>query len=205
MKVLFGPGTHAWRGVAKEYGRWYASDSPFSAYLTARGIAIDGHGNGEPFRWSSDVGGLNPFSSHDDLVWDAAGWNLLAHCRCRKLEPVNIISHSHFIQVVIHAMSHGLTVNRLVDIAGPVRKRQRALAEQAIADGRITGAWVHLRPGKDPIRRLGEFFDGQVRTSLPPAVIVNVKEANHGDIVRTPKYFQLVPLNLGLGADSSED
>ena len=190
--VILVPGTHAWRGDGRV--DWYNS-AQFLAHLTAHGYEpLDPR---RPFVWSTDLGGV-PFRGL--AVWKAAGLNLYAYAvppRCpeRRVPAAEtvVISHSHGLQVALCAAAEGLKIDTLVDVCGPVRMDLRGTAGQARPNIR---RWVHVHAGRrDRWQWFGTLFDGYlgvVREHPLADQNVAVPEADHGQVLRDPRYFHVV-------------
>ena len=188
------PGTRSWDGTKTD---WYSPGSLFVSYLASLDIAL--LDTDHPFVWSTDLGGIG-FGKNDLLVWRAAGVNLYQYlipprCSDRRVSPDDtlIITHSHGLQVALYAAAYGLKIHTLIDVAGPVRKDMMDTAEHARHNIRH---WVHIHAGpKDRWQWLGELFDGNigiVRQHPLANVNLEIKDANHGDALRNPKFFPLI-------------
>ena len=197
-RVVLVAGTHSWRG--KKTSDWHVKDSLFCNYLQSIGVAVVGHKvGGRPFVWSTNLGGLNPFSKGDLLVWEAAGHSLYSYivpplAPKMRIPPEHtvIVSHSHGLQVVLYAASLGLQIDTLIDVAGPVRGDMMPVAEQARPHIR---RWHHVHAGRrDKWQLGGQFLDGVLGfvREHPLAQNVAIKDANHGDVLRTMRYFGVV-------------
>lgn len=194
MHIVLVPGTKAWNGEKID---WYSPGSLFVTYLASKGISLLDPDH--PFVWSTDIGGIG-FGKGDQLVWKAAGVNLYQYlipprCQDRRVPPNDtiVLSHSHGLQVVLFAAAHGLKIKTFVDVAGPVR---HDMMETARVARRNIRHWVHIHAGpKDYWQWLGELFDGKigiVRQHELADVNLEIKDANHGDALRNPKFFPLV-------------
>lgn len=189
--VILVPGTHAWDGVKED---WYSPGSLFVEYLRSIGYEpID-----PPFIWDTEVGGIG----FGDVLrgWRANGINLLRfvvppRCPDRRILPSEtiVISHSHGLQVVLWAAARGLLIDTFVDVAGPVREDMMPAARDARPNIR---RWVHIHAGrKDKWQWLGAMFDGNFGiVRQHPLADRNVREpqADHGDVLRTPRFFHHV-------------
>ena len=201
MQLIAVPGTHAWRGPDGA-GDWYHPGSPVLAYLASIpppgtiALADPAH----PFVWSTDLGGALPFTDTDLAVWLAAGENLYQYgaqprCEQQRLPPEEtvILSHSHGLQPVLVAAAKGLQIHTFVDVAGPVRKDMRAIAEAARPQIR---RWVHIHAGhRDRMQWLGELWDGHlgvVREHPLADENVSVPQADHSEVLRLPQYFPVI-------------
>lgn len=147
------------------------------------------------FPWSSVVGGVG-FGSDDLRVWRANGLHLRDFARLHSKEPVDIISHSHGLQVVLCAAAVGLEIDRLIDCSGPYR-RDLALIIGA-ARPRIR-RWTHFRGDwwRDHMAGLGGWFDSwkpwtwfrNPRNHPNADENTHIKGGDHG-YVREPSYLR---------------
>lgn len=201
MNLILIPGTHAWD--TDNTSEWYHPDSLFVQSLEDHGhILLDDE---RPFVWSTGIGGVG-FGKGDLAVWHAAGINLYAYvvpprCPERRVSPDQtiIISHSHGLQVVLYAAAEGLKIDTFIDVSGPVRKDMLSTARLARPNIR---RWIHIHSGgKDNMQWLGELFDGHlgvVRKHPLADHNIEVKAANHGDVLRDPAYFGIIHGALSL-------
>jgi hypothetical protein len=189
-------GTHDWRNDDRV--RWYTKGSPFVTFLEAQGVPCVFTPEGQAFAWSSDLGGVG-FGEGDQAVWAAAGRNLFWYCvppRCPQYQippaELNLITHSHGLQVALFAAAEGLKINTLIDVAGPERKDMREIAAKARQN--IT-YWRHIHSdASDKWLWLGGLFDGRFGISMKHSLAdVNdfVPGVGHSDLLRDPKRFPL--------------
>jgi hypothetical protein len=198
LEVLLVPGTYSWRGSSGP-GDWWTVGSPFRKFLSSAGIRIVGEGHQE-YVWSTNLGGINPFSKSDLVVWEAAGRSLFSYlvpprCPEKSIPPdeVVLLTHSHGLQVALYAASAGLKVRHLIDVSGPVRKDLRAVAEAARPN---IQKWTHLHCQKhDKLQFLGELFDGHFGVKLQHPLADENKffpSNSHTYPLRTPEYFPVL-------------
>lgn len=194
VRVLLIAGTWNWR--ADDTYRWYDTDGIFVAHLRERGVEVIGAD--APFVWSTDLGGIG-LGDGDLVTWKAAGMNLLHYCvpplcpdKQIPSDELNIICHSHGLQVVLAACAKGLKVNRLVDVCGPFRYDMAEIAQRAHLN---IGHWTHFHAGvKDRWAWRGGLFDSRNplkwfhnRRDHPEAdVNIDVPDVGHTDIVKRP-------------------
>ena len=141
-----------------------------------------------------------PFTDTDLAVWLAAGENLYQYgaqprCEQQRIPPEEtvILSHSHGLQPVLVAAAKRLQIHTFVDVAGPVRKDMRAIAEAARPQ---IQRWVHIHAGhRDRMQWLGELCDGHlgvVREHPLADENVSVPQADHSEVRRRPQYFPVI-------------
>ncbi len=191
--VVLVPGTHSWRNDGKR--EWYYPNSEFAAWLTAHGINVVADPTGEPFIWSTDVGGVG-FGDGDRVGWAAAGRQLFWWCvppRCpeNRIPPQDliVIAHSHGMQVALYAAAQGLKIAHLITMAGPVRKDMRETT--AIARTNIA-YWTHVHSDRsDWMQVFGGLFDGHFGIQRKhPAADRNifVRKVGHSKLLREPDF-----------------
>jgi hypothetical protein len=172
--------------------RWWSHDSPLAAHLSDLHFVPLAK---EPFVWSTDVNGafLDLFKSktakHSD--WKAGGAALAYFLRQYPRRSINVISHSHGLQVVLYACAeYGLRINSLIDISGPVRDDMLDVAAKARKN---IGYWTHVHSGKsDRTQWFGEMFDGAFGiVRKHPYADLNVYTPNlgHSKILNDPAKF----------------
>lgn len=194
-QVILVPGTYAWDGVKKD---WYSPGAHFHEMIKA----LPSHvlvSPQHPFVWSTRLGGVG-FGDGDLVIYKAAGRNLF-HYAVPPLAPdlqvpsedLVVISHSHGLQPVLFAAEDGLKIDLFIDIAGPVRKDMMGTAARARPNIR---RWVHVHAGRrDRWQWLGTLFDGHrgiVRKHPLAHENYPVPEADHSEVVREPKYHDLI-------------
>jgi hypothetical protein len=196
-------GTHDWGiGDPPVGGRWYAPGSPWVEAAQAAGVTPlfgrNVYGDPTPFIWSTDLGGVG-FGSGDLKVWVAAGWNLYWFCvpplcpdRRVPAAELNVVTHSHGLQVALAAAANGLKIDTLLSVAGPVRKDMREVTAQARKNIRY---WVHLHSDKsDRWQWFGTLFDGKIGIVREhPSADLNIKvpQVGHSEMLREPARFPL--------------
>jgi len=103
-----------------------------------------------PFLWSSNLDGL--FGENYD--WIAAGAALKDYIEARQrrwglLKPLNIITHSHGMNVVAYAMGKfGLEIDTLITVAGPRRDK---MVDQYVMMRELCKCWVHVHSDRRDI------------------------------------------------------
>lgn len=191
MRVILVAGTWGERGPA---GEWWWPSSPFAEYLKQHGVELV---SSEPFEWSTGLDGV----VGQPIDWVAGGTNLLQYCvppLCpdKRLMPgeVNLIVHSHGLQVALFAAQMGLRINRLISVCSPVRFDVMQKCPDAQKN---INYWTHLYSDQtDYMQILGELFDqGHLawRRKHPWADRNEFigHGLGHGDILRDPRYFPL--------------
>lgn len=165
-------GTHGW-SFGMKTGRWWCGDSPFAEMMIEHGLVV--LCRTRPFVWTTDLNGhhfweLRKKARGDHRDWAAGGENLFTYC-VPPLEPyaaippvqVNIVCHSHGLNVVLYAAALGLKINRLISVASPVRDDMTEVAKMARPN--IT-LWRHLHSdASDRTQWLGELFDGVINVA----------------------------------------
>jgi hypothetical protein len=160
-------GTHGWSD--DDQVRWYCKGSPFITMLERRGMCpFFTPDCGDPFIWSTDLGGVG-FGSGDHKVWSAAGRSLKNFCvpplapHLRiPAERLQIITHSHGVQVALYAAAKGLKIDRLISVTGPVRRDMQAVIEKARPNIRY---WRQVWTDGDWMQLLGGLFDWRIGVS----------------------------------------
>lgn len=193
-QIVLIPGTYAWDGTKLD---WYSPGQPFHEFL----CALPGFGlvcPEAPYVWSTRLGGVG-FGDGDLVVYRAAGVNLYQYCvppRCPQMqipsEELVIISHSHGLQPVLFAAAAGLKIDLLIDVSGPVRQDMMGVAE--VGSSNIK-RWVHTYGGRrDRWQWLGGLFDGHfgIERRHPLAKNLQVPGADHGEVLREPRHFNLI-------------
>ncbi len=145
---------------------WHLPGGLIRQLCQARGISV------LDFKWSGILAGVPtslPGDPHeavngaDDgklLPWLDAGEKLALYLE-NFSNPVDVISHSHGLQVVTFAALKGITFREAISVSGPIRRdMQRA---RRAARSRI-GHWTQYADptGKDKTIVEGELFDGVV-------------------------------------------
>ena len=179
---------------------WYREGSPWSRMMAGEHFAHV-QCDGRPFTWTTRLNGWQFWKSSDDLDWRVAGVNLFAYVvppiapdRCVPPEHTHVVSHSHGLQVVLHACALGMKVNTLVDVAGPVRGDMRATARLARPNIRH---WVHLYSDNSDRTQLGgQLFDGAfgiVRQHELADQNVPMPKAGHSGVLNDSQWFGVWP------------
>lgn len=180
-------GTHQNR----EKESWSHPESDLSKYLERQALLNIAHSAMLPYDWSND---LDLRDHHDQQ----AGGRSLFYYLVPPLRPeyawpadeTVVVTHSFGINVAIEAAALGLKIDRLLDIAGPVRKDWRTRTEQARGNIR---RWMHVHSdATDKWQWLGELFDGHlgiVREHPLADKNVPIKHVGHSSILRDPKMF----------------
>lgn len=182
-------GTHENRN--KE--QWSNPESALSKFLERQGLMNIAHSAMLPFDWSDDL----DLSDGED--WPAGGrsffYYVVPPLRPEYAWPANetvAITHSHGLQVALWAAKYGLKIDRLLDIAGPVRKDMMPIAQEARPNIR---RWMHVHSNaSDYTQWLGEMFDGHfgiVRKHPLADENVEIKNVGHGGLMREPKDFPM--------------
>lgn len=182
-------GTHENRN--KE--QWSSPDSAISKFLERQGLMNIAHSAMLPFDWSDDL------DLNDGEDWPAGGRSFFYYLvpplhpeYAWPSEETVAITHSHGLQVALWAAKYGLKIDRLLDIAGPVRKDMMPVAQEARLNIR---RWMHVHSdGSDRMQWLGELFDGKlgiVRKHPLADINVEVKKVGHGGLLRDPQDFPL--------------
>lgn len=189
MAIVLVAGTNSWGN--NDAVDWYVPAHAFAKYLESHGLEVMSD-SGMPFIWSTDLDGVVlDRKNHTD--WSAAGAALSYFVRMHGVDEVDIITHSHGLQVVIFAIAHyGLRVRRLVSVGSPVRKDMEYLS--SIAKQNI-GKWLHIYSDKsDRWQWLGELFDGRLGiVRKHPLADRNdfVAKVGHSEILRDPSKYPL--------------
>lgn len=160
-----------------------------------------------PFRWDTDVDGLDPVASLGNIVrgllnrrkaevvhrdWQAGGEACGTFLRDVPYRNRNVIAHSHGGQVAIYA---GLdrSIRTLVTVGTPVRGDMQDVYEEARKN---IGYHLHICDDTfDLWGTLGQLFDGDVRIerTFPkawahgPDLTLTLQGIGHGKVLRDPK------------------
>ncbi len=137
MKAVLVAGTYGWNGTSDPTNAtdcWWWPGSAFTQMLLANGVTLAG-GAGRPFVWSTSLDGIPGDVRH--LDWRAGGVGLYGDvvpvlCPDRRVAPDEtlVITHSHGLQVALHAFAEGLQ-GSLISVAGPVRDDMMDVARAA--------------------------------------------------------------------------
>jgi hypothetical protein len=184
-------GTHGWDGGEPTADDWWCPTSPFAQFL-----ANNGHLPLEltrPFIWSTALAGVptwqfwkRPKPTH----WEAAAWALIYYA---DNAPINVISHSHGLQVVMMAAKFWLKIGTLIDVCGPVRGDMMDTYRAGLLN---IGTWVHVHSdGSDLIQLAGAWFDGHLGPVRAVAIegVVNVPlpGVGHTRLLNDPTLFDV--------------
>jgi hypothetical protein len=176
--------------------RWYCKGSPFIQLLERRGMCpFFTPDCGDPFIWSTDLGGIG-FGNSDHKVWAAAGRSLknfcvpplAPHLRIPK-DQLQIITHSHGVQVALYAAAAGLKIDRLISVTGPVRRDMEPVIEKARPNIRY---WRHVWTGGDWWQLMGGLFDrrlGVTRKFKQADNNVKIPGIGHSGLFRDPSFL----------------
>lgn len=182
-------GTHENR--EKKALSWSNPESELSKYLERHALLNIADSAMLPYDWSNDL----DLRDHSD---QKAGGRALFYYVVPPLRPeyawppdeTVVVTHSFGINVAIEAAALGLKIDRLLDIAGPVRKDWRKRTEQARPNIR---RWMHVHSDRsDKWQWLGTLFDGHfgiVREHPLADKNVAIPKVGHGGILRQPKLF----------------
>lgn len=186
------PGT--WQNRAPD--PWTLYTSPISRYLAAWAKNLGGTAT-MPYGWTT---GLDfERGHHDDWI---AGGEALFYYLVPPLRPADawppaetvVVTHSHGLQVALYAASYGLKIDRLIDIAGPVRADMMDVAKLARPNIR---RWLHVHSDcSDKWQWLGEMFDGHlgiVREHPLADINDGVPHVGHAGVLRDSGDFHFWP------------
>lgn len=169
-------GTNGWSDDSshlEQYGRneirWW-QDSYFYYFMHNEGFDVPNIK--DPFIWTTDLGGTSFWRrwpiwrgkvslTRDHRDWIAGGAALRWYLQLNSLafSDINIIAHSHGLQVVAYACDQGLRVNHLITVGSPIRKDMRH-HYQMMRDGCVR-RWLHIYDGNnDRIQWAGQIGDG---------------------------------------------
>lgn len=182
--------------------RWHRYDSEWATMMRAHGfVPLACDEPPRPFTWTSNLAGLNFYKrftgTSTNTDWRTGGENLFAYlvppvrpAARVPIEDVNIITHSHGLQCVLHAAALGLRVNSLIDVCGPVRHDMLDVARAARPNIRL---WQHLYDTRrDRWQILGGIGDGVfgiVRSHPLADLNVLVENAGHTGALNDPEFF----------------
>lgn len=166
---------------------WYSDrQSPFAKFLYGERFEPIRDEAGLPFRWSTDLDGVQVWARHSQ--WQAGADALRYFLHGVPYEQRNVISHSHGGQVALIAAAAGCRLRSLTTVGTPVRADVPALE----ASKRI-GLWQHIHDETfDLMGSLGAWFDRHVSTDrffdVPGVVNISVKDISHSKVLRDPAY-----------------
>jgi hypothetical protein len=185
MIVVGIAGTWAWKSA------WWQDDSPFWRYMRRHGI-YPARVNGRPFRWSTDLGSTWQFwkSRHSD--WEAGGDALAYYLDALPPAYRVVVAHSHGGQVAAYCAAQGVTIDRLVTVATPVRADMEGtwkLARQSIRH------WCHVMDSEgDKTAWWGAFGDGRfgnTREFKDTDATVKIGGIGHSGLLSDPSKFPM--------------
>lgn len=167
-------GTRGWSDDSsslEQYGvnelRWWQDNSFFHRFMQRHGFDLPCPL--DPFVWSTDLNGAAFWRrwsilkglvsrSKDHRDWIAGGAALRWYISYCKVSGVNIIAHSHGLQVAAYAAEQGLLIDKLVSVGSPIRKDMEPIYEGARHNIK---KWLHIQDGNnDRIQLAGLFGDG---------------------------------------------
>jgi hypothetical protein len=184
-------GTHENRNTPGS--SWSCPDSELSKFLALQGLSNITLSAKMPFDWSDNLNFLP--THHED--WAAGGRALFSYL-VPMMHPeyawppakTVIVTHSHGLQVALYAAAYGLKIDRLLDIAGPVREDMMDIAKLARPNVR---SWAHVHSDcSDRWQWFGEFLDGHlgiVREHPLADRNVAIPSVGHGGLMRDPEAF----------------
>jgi hypothetical protein len=166
-------GTSGWADDSAklaQYGRnevrWW-QDSYLYYFLKAEGFNVPNVK--DPYIWTTDLGGTSFWRrwaiwkgkislTRDHRDWIAGGAALRWYIKGHNLDDsdVNIIAHSHGLQVVAYASEQGLKINHLISVGSPVRRDMEEVYKRM-----NVRRWLHIFDGNnDRIQWAGQLGDG---------------------------------------------
>ena len=182
---------------------WYRPAAALGRVLAGHDVQVY-EPSGRPFLWSTDAGGWQMWRrwgwgarDRDHWDWMAGGEALYdrivpALAPERRIPPAEtvVLSHSHGLQVVLYAAAAGLRIDRLIDVAGPVRADLRAVTAQARPHIR---QWLHVHSDRsDRMQWLGELGDGALGVvRAHPRADLNwaLPQAGHSAVLHEPDRY----------------
>lgn len=197
-------GTEGWGDT------WWQDGSEWLEHLAnanVRALRRDTLRGPQPFRWSTDLDGLDPFRALLNVVrgffnrhklaavhrdWQAGGESCAGFLTDVPYERRNLIAHSHGGQVGIYA-ALDREIRTLVTIGTPVRGDMQEVYEQARPH---IGYHLHICDDTwDLWGTLGQLFDGDVtihRTfpkswAVGPDLTITLPGIGHAKVLRDPQ------------------
>jgi hypothetical protein len=175
--------------------QWSNPESALSKFLERHGLMNIAHSAMLPYDWSDDI----DFTAGNHGDWIAGGRSFFYYVApplrpeyAWPAEDTVAVTHSHGLQVALYAAKLGLKIDRLLDIAGPVRKDMMPVAQEARPNIR---RWMHVHSDRsDHMQWFGEFGDrhfGIVRKHPLADDNVEIEKVGHGGLLRDPKFFPL--------------
>jgi pimeloyl-ACP methyl ester carboxylesterase len=178
-------GTNAWRE-----GWCNNLEDPFAQMMIAEYFEPIRATDGRPFRWTTDLQGLNPFKK-ELRDWHAGADALYYFSERLPYEDRNYIGHSHGGQLCILLAASGFKIRSLTTVGTPPRDDIPA----AVACANI-GTWQHIFDSKkDWMGWLGQVGEGGLdkRRSyrLPGVIDRPLGGIDHSTILRDATKFPL--------------
>lgn len=202
-------GTNAWSDdsvyleeIGKEHIRWWQEPSKFYDFMRENGF--EQPKPYDPFIWTTNLDGTSfwrrwwifkgaMFRIQDHRDWIAGAgalrWYVNACCK----GPVNLIVHSHGLQVAAYACEQGLVVDKLITIGSPVRHDMMRVYYEARKNIR---RWLAITDGNnDRWQLLGQIGDGRfswfTRQNLRHLADLNqgIPNIQHSRILSDPDAF----------------
>lgn len=205
INYIPGAGTNGWNDdthdKSPENRRWWQVSSNFNLMMVEHGLYMYDN----PFVWSTDLGGIefwrrwpiiNKFVKkdvdHRDWKAAAAAFSYYIDAYFHN-EPLVVIGHSHFYQVVAYACAdYGVRVDRLITVSSPIRSDMDEVYQRARKN---IGTHLHIYDGgrfTDRIQLLGELGDGNfdlVRECKYADYNDPVGKVNHSRVLSDPEDF----------------
>lgn len=187
MSLVLIAGTNSWDGY--DAVDCYCSEHPFSRMLLENGC--------EPlydakchFLWSTDADCLR-LDRKNHIDWQSGGAALSYYMRMAGLKEIDVIAHSHGLQVALYAAAvYGVKIRNMMSMGSPVRKDMEAVAKAARLDIK---QWLHVHSdGSDKWQWLGEMFDGKLGIVREhPLADRNdfVPKVGHSELLRDPSKY----------------
>ena len=144
-----------------------------------------------PFLWSSNLDGL----IGENYDWRSGGAALKNYIEARQCkygitnEPINLISHSHGMQIVAYAAYFGLRLGTVVTVAGPKRDK---LDRQYKSIQTGSKCWIHVH---SDWRDVWQLF-GSLRWGSPFGQARDMKYANKNVYIPHTSHTDLMDFEL---------
>lgn len=172
---------------------WTEANSHLASFLEGQGLVNLAKRVQPAFDWTTNL----DTSAKDDYNWRTGGLNLFEYDvppfapeRCWPPPSTVIVSHSHGLQVVLHAAALGLKIDRFLDFMGPVRSDMMDVARRARPNIR---RWIHVHSDHtDRWQWLGELGDkhfGIVRAHPLADQNISLPGVGHSKMLYDPTYF----------------
>lgn len=185
---------------------WWEDGSPFTEHMKSLGLVK--LPSIRPLLWSTNLEGHQVWQrlfhtrGHKHQIWRAGALSVCyfvdGHDGAHPIPYYyrNFISHSHGLQVILHACgTYGLRIRNLISVGSPIRKDMEEVTLRAL--GNIDN-WLHIfDPRKDDTKLWGEVGDGRFRwpwqAPLKPLAdeLVPVPGAGHSGTLNDPKFFHI--------------